>query len=64
LKKKVALRVKIRYNHKEAAAIVTPSGSKLKVSFTQPQFAITPGQSAVFYNKDNCIGGGVIEQAL
>jgi tRNA-specific 2-thiouridylase len=65
LKKKVALRVKIRYNHKEIMAEVMPLGEgKVKVCFRKPQFAITPGQSAVFYDKDNVIGGGIILKVL
>ncbi len=64
IKKKIALRVRIRYNHKEAAAEILPCGSKIKVCFKKPQFAITPGQSAVFYNKNILVGGGIIDKAL
>jgi tRNA-uridine 2-sulfurtransferase len=64
IEKKVALKVKIRYNHREAAAVVEPLGEKLKVLFTKPQFAVTPGQSAVFYHRDKVLGGGIIEQVL
>ncbi len=61
IKKKIALNVKIRYNHKETRAEVSPFKDKLKVIFKTPQFAVTPGQSAVFYNHDNIIGGGIID---
>ena len=53
--------VKIRYNHREAPAIVTPTGTKTaRVEFDEPQFAITPGQGAAFYEGDLVIGGGWI----
>ena len=64
IKKKVVLQVKIRYNHKEEKALISPYGSKLKVVFQKPQFAITPGQSAVFYDGDIVVGGGIIERVL
>jgi tRNA-specific 2-thiouridylase len=63
-KKKVALRVKIRYNHKEAAARIQRCAKGLRVKFHRPQFAITPGQSAVFYLKDIVLGGGIIDKVL
>ncbi len=64
IKKKVALEVKIRYNHRQSPAEISPFGKRLKVRFKIPQFAITPGQSAVFYAKDKVIGGGIIEKVL
>jgi len=63
VKKRIALKVKIRYNHKETPAEVLPFGNKIKVCFKKPQFAVTPGQSAVFYNKDTVVGGGIIDKA-
>ncbi|MDD5190799.1 MAG: tRNA 2-thiouridine(34) synthase MnmA [Dehalococcoidales bacterium] len=55
--------VKIRYLHTGAAATVTPvSGSKVKIKFTEPQSAVTPGQAAVFYDGDIVLGGGTIEE--
>jgi tRNA-specific 2-thiouridylase len=64
IQKKVAARIKIRYNHKEAWAQIMPAGKGLRVCFKKPQFAITPGQSAVFYDKDVVLGGGIIEKVL
>jgi len=61
IKKKVVLKVKIRYNHKETLAQILPIKNKIKVKFKKAQFAITPGQSAVFYDKDMVVGGGIIE---
>jgi len=62
VKKKIALTVKIRYNHKGALATIYPVDNKFAVCFKTPQFAVTPGQSAVFYDKDTVIGGGVIDK--
>jgi len=64
VKKKVAVRVRIRYNHKEALADIAAWGDKIKVCFRKPQFAVTPGQSAVFYDKDIVLGGGIIDKVL
>ncbi|MBN1914072.1 MAG: tRNA 2-thiouridine(34) synthase MnmA [Candidatus Omnitrophica bacterium] len=63
-KKKIALNLKIRYNHKERMAQLKPFGSKFKAAFRRAQFAITPGQSAVFYDKDKVLGGGIIDEVL
>lgn len=53
--------VKIRYSAKPERAILIPVGNeKIKVVFDEPQRAITPGQSAVFYDGDVVLGGGVI----
>jgi len=64
IKKKIAVRVRIRYNHKEAAAWIIPFKDKIKIKFNRPQFAITPGQSAVFYIRGLVSGGGYIEKVL
>ena len=64
IKKKVVAKVKIRYNHEEALAEIAPFGKYIKVSFRQPQFAITPGQSAVFYDRDKVLGGGIIDEVF
>ena len=63
-KNKIALNVRIRYNHPETPAEIEILGNKIKVKFLKPQFAITPGQSAVFYDNDIVVGGGIIERVL
>ena len=52
--------VKTRYSSKEAKAKIIQDGSNIKVIFDEPQKAITPGQSAVFYIDDVVLGGGKI----
>ena len=63
-KKKIEIKVRIRYNHQEARAVVYPGKAQQKIIFKSPQFAITPGQSAVFYDKDTVLGGGIIQKVI
>lgn len=64
-KRPVVLKVKIRYNHKETEAKFSPlNDKKVKIIFKEPQFAVTPGQSVVFYDRDTVLGGGIIEKNL
>jgi tRNA-uridine 2-sulfurtransferase len=55
--------VQIRYRHPQAPAILRqlPDG-RAEVVFDSPQRAITPGQAAVFYDGEVCLGGGWIER--
>ncbi len=55
-------KAKTRYRQSDQACYIQPiDNDRCKVSFEESQRAITPGQSVVFYNKDICLGGGVIE---
>ncbi|RLA23586.1 MAG: tRNA 2-thiouridine(34) synthase MnmA [Gammaproteobacteria bacterium] len=55
---------KTRYRQQEQACLVEIIGEdRCKVTFDEPQRAITPGQSVVFYLAEQCLGGGVIEMA-
>lgn len=62
--KGLACMEKSRYRQPDQACRVfatNTDGSEVRVIFNEPQRAVTPGQSAVFYIDDVCLGGGVIE---
>ena len=54
-------KAKVRYRQADQDCIIEPTDSGYRVVFDQPQRAVTPGQSVVFYLDDICLGGGVIE---
>ncbi len=54
------VQVKTRYSAKQANAKIMQDGDVIKINFEEPQKAITPGQSAVFYIGDIVVGGGKI----
>ena len=55
------LAAKTRYRQADAACMLAGVGiSACELSFTEPQWAVTPGQSAVLYDGEVCLGGGVI----
>ena len=58
-----ACTVKIRYRQADQACTLHWRGGLLHVEFAAPQRAVTPGQYAVFYDGDECLGGGVITGA-
>ena len=55
---------KLRYRQKEQPCIAENIGnSTVKLTFDEPQRAVTSGQSAVFYDGDVVLGGGIISEA-
>jgi len=58
-----ALAAKTRYRQADAACAFDDAASAFELRFDQPQWAVTPGQSAVLYDGEVCLGGGVIAAA-
>ena len=57
----VRAEVKVRYRHDPAAATVYAlPENRARIVFDEPQSAITPGQATVFYDGEECVGGGWI----
>jgi tRNA-specific 2-thiouridylase len=57
----VRAKVRIRNRHEPAEAEITPIGATdARITFSEPQRAITPGQAAVFYAGERVLGGGWI----
>jgi tRNA-specific 2-thiouridylase len=57
--------VKTRYRQQDIACTLTPEpDGTVHVIFDEPQKAVTPGQSAVFYLNEVCLGGGIIESYI
>lgn len=61
--KRTLLDVRIRHQSPASPAWVTPiSETTAEIEFKKPRFAITPGQSAVFYRRETVVGGGIINE--
>ena len=56
------LTAKVRYRQQDQSCTLNRTSAGYLVTFDEPQRAVTPGQSVVFYDGDVCLGGGVIEQ--
>jgi tRNA-specific 2-thiouridylase len=54
------IQAKIRYRQKTFSTSLACSGVEFSLRFKNPQWAVTPGQSAVLYNGEKCLGGGII----
>jgi tRNA-uridine 2-sulfurtransferase len=63
---------KTRYRQQDVACVVTPLAADsneqtqqhFQVLFSEPQIAVTPGQSVVFYQQDVCLGGAIIDSLI
>ena len=61
LTRPMRVKIKIRHRHEPASATLEPAGAaEVVAAFDDPQRAVTPGQSAVFYDGDEVVGGGWI----
>jgi len=59
----IQCQAKIRYRQADQQCLVEPlENGSVKVSFEQPQRAVTPGQYIVFYANEICLGGAIIEK--
>lgn len=57
----LACRAKVRYRQADQGCTLSAlADGRCRVEFDQPQRAVTPGQSVVFYRDDECLGGGII----
>ncbi len=56
------LKAKIRYRQSDQPCTISEiTEEKCQIIFESPQWAVTPGQSVVFYSDDICLGGAIIE---
>lgn len=62
LDKPLQVEARIRYRASNAPALLMPQGDKIFLQFDNPQRAITPGQSVVYYLDDYVLGGGTIQE--
>jgi tRNA-specific 2-thiouridylase len=61
----ISASVKIRYKSSEEPALILPRGEEeVDIQFDDPIIGITPGQAAVFYDGNYCLGGGIIQNSV
>jgi tRNA-specific 2-thiouridylase len=57
-------KVQVRHQHTPVNSVLIKDVNGIKVSFDEQIRAIAPGQSAVFYNDNLCLGGGIIAKTF
>jgi tRNA-specific 2-thiouridylase len=62
--KSLKITARVRYKASDLAAELRPINGGAEIRFLEPQWAIAPGQSVVFYQGDAVLGGGVIDAVL
>lgn len=63
--KPMRLKAKVRYRYTEQwATVIQLESDTLRVSFDEPQIAVTKGQSVVLYDGDIVVGGGIIVETF
>jgi len=55
---------RVRYRQEKQDCVIEKNSGFYDVVFSKPQFGVAAGQSVVFYDKDICIGGGIIEKTM
>lgn len=60
IRRPFSAQIKIRYRHPLLAARIIPEKNKLRIAPVRPAWAPCPGQFAVFYHQEQCLGGGRI----
>jgi tRNA-specific 2-thiouridylase len=59
------VKAKIRSSHPDADALIQPEDADMiRVTFSEPQKSLTPGQMVVFYDEDVLVGGAVIDHVI
>ena len=57
----IEVTARVRYRSKGIPATIVAQGEKVSVEFSEPIESVSPGQSVVFYQDDDMIGGGIID---
>jgi tRNA-uridine 2-sulfurtransferase len=59
----IEVSAKTRYRQADVPCMQQTEADRFSLTFPSPQWAVTPGQSAVLYQGDVCLGGGIIDHA-